>query len=141
MSPAIRRTRGEALRFLVVGSTTVLVDFVTYVGLLALGTNISVAKALGLVVATLFAFAANRIWTFKVVHYSHGQFVRFLFAYAVASATNVGVNALGVWILGTGELGLTIAYLAATGTSATMNFLSMKFFVFATWMEPEKAPE
>ncbi len=46
-------------------------------------------------------------------------------------AVNVAVNAGVVWLLGAGRLGLVAGFLVATGLSATLNFLGMKFLVFS----------
>ena len=51
--------------FLIVGSLTVLVDFAVYRGLLWLDiTSIDLAKGVSFLAGTIFAYFANRFWTF-----------------------------------------------------------------------------
>ena len=55
----------ELAIFLVVGATTVLLDFVSYQGLVEFEMmTVDIAKATGFLIGTLFAYFANRFWTF-----------------------------------------------------------------------------
>ncbi len=88
----------QAARFLLVGATTVAIDFVVYQLLLALGVLLDPAKALSFVVATVCAYLFNRSFTFRA---SGGGHVvrRFVLLYSLALVVNVGVNALVLWAL------------------------------------------
>ncbi len=117
--------------FLVVGGLTVLVDFCVYRGLVwTQWFGVDSAKAIGFLAGTVFAYFANKRWTFA--HHTHaaGSVWRFILVYLLSLGANVAVNALWLnyWV------GITsvvlIAFLVATGVSATLNFLGMKFFVF-----------
>ena len=116
-------------RFLIVGSTTVLVDFATYSAMLAVGLGIDPAKGLGFIVGTIFAYLANRRWTFEAGR-TQGRFPRFLALYLTTLVVNVGVNAALVALAGTATLALGFAFVIATGVSASLNFLGMKYIVF-----------
>ncbi|MBF0175274.1 MAG: GtrA family protein [Magnetococcales bacterium] len=120
----------ELLRFLVVGSTTVLIDFLTYRLLIWLNVSLPAAKAVGFVVGSVFAFLANRGWTFQSQATGMGLVVRFGIVYLAGLGVNVGANSLLLWQFGVGEWGLRFAFLVATALSATFNFLGMKHFVF-----------
>jgi len=113
--------------FLIVGSLTVLIDFLAYRGLVWMGLiGVDMAKAVGFLIGTVFAYFANRIWTFGHQAHAPGSAWRFVVLYTVTLGANVWVNALALaWL---GEAGL--AFLLATGVSASLNFLGMKWFVF-----------
>ncbi|WP_036169908.1 GtrA family protein [Massilia sp. 9096] len=130
--------RRELLVFLVVGSLTVLVDFLTYRGLLWSGMVwTGGAKAVGFLAGTVFAYFANRAWTFG--HRSHrpGTAWRFALLYAVTLGTNVSVNATALRFLAGTGFAVQLAFLAATGVSTCLNFLGMKLFVFRVTIHPE----
>ena len=117
--------------FLVVGTLTVLVDFLSYQGLLALsGWGNDTAKAIGFLVGTLFAYVANRFWTFGHQTHAGSSVWRFGLLYAATLGANVATNALMLQALGPRAGAVQLAFLVATGVSAVMNFLGMKFYVF-----------
>ena len=130
---ASARTRSQVGRFLMIGVLTVLVDFSTYRVLLGVGMEISWAKAIGFVVGTAFAYFANRRWTFADSTPRRGSALRFALLYASTLVANVGVNMLvllaAMRIVGP-AIAVPVAFLCATGLSATLNFLGMKFLVF-----------
>lgn len=121
----------EIRRFIVVGSTTVAIDFFTYGAMLLLGMAIASAKAIGFATGMLFAWVANRIWTFSAGG-GWARFAGFTALYMVTLAINVSANQIGVSLLGTEKFDIVMAFLFATGLSATANFLGMKFVVFRT---------
>ncbi|MES2356517.1 MAG: GtrA family protein [Pseudomonadota bacterium] len=127
----------ELAIFLVVGLLTVLIDFVFYRGFIWLGvTSVDVAKAIGFLVGTLFAYFANRIWTFGHKSHAAGSAWRFAVLYATTLGANVLVNAMALKLLADAIIAVPLAFLLATGVSASLNFLGMKFFVF----KPTAAP-
>ena len=119
----------QVRRFLIVGSTTVLVDFASYSGCLWLGMPIDPAKGFGFIVGTAFAYFANRFWTFEASG-QQGRFRHFMVLYLTTLVVNVAVNAAVVSGVGTSAIGLGFAFVVATGVSASLNFLGMKFIVF-----------
>jgi putative flippase GtrA len=122
--------RRELPVFLVVGVTTVLIDFSVYRGLVWCGLAVDAAKAAGFLTGTLFAYAANKAWTFGHKPHAPGSAWRFIVLYSLTLAANVLINGQVLRLLPGLALGVQIAFLAATGTSAALNFLGMKFFVF-----------
>ena len=121
----------ELYLFLIVGSLTVLVDFITYRGLVFVQLlNVSTAKAAGFLTGTTFAYFANRFWTFGHLPDSAGSVWRFILLYAATLASNVYINALMLDKLARLTIAVQAAFILATGTSAILNFLGMKFFVF-----------
>ena len=121
----------ELVIFLIVGASTVLVDFMTYRGLIEFQVmEVDMAKATGFLVGTLFAYFSNRFWTFG--HKSHvpGSAWRFSALYASTFGANVLINALALKLLSDTAFAFQLAFLLATGASACLNFLGMRIFVF-----------
>ena len=123
----------ELSKVLIVGFLTVLVDFLTYRGLdWTELTGVDWAKAIGFITGTVFAYVANRIWTFGDKEHVPGSVWRFCILYASTLVANVFVNAQALAFLIDAPFAIQIAFLSATGVSATLNFLGMKYFVFRT---------
>ena len=158
----------ELAIFLIVGTLTVMIDFLTYRGLVwtqLLGVDS--AKGLGFLTGTVFAYFANRFWTFGHKTHAVGSAWRFIILYSLTLATNVLVNAFLMSYLPiqlpvlldmlkeatqlimidqpiyeevngmlnkllNKEITIQIAFLVATVTSAALNFIGMKLFVFKT---------
>lgn len=117
--------------FLIVGSLTVLVDFMVYRGLLWFDlTGIDIAKGISFLAGTVFAYFANRFWTFGHRSSASGSGWRFALLYLSTLIANIVVNALALTTLNTVPSAMQWAFLLATGVSATLNFIGMKYFVF-----------
>lgn len=123
--------RRELLVFLVVGSLTVLVDFLSYRSLLWSGlVEVGPAKTVGFLAGTVFAYFANRAFTFGGHTHRRGTAWRFALLYACTLGANVGVNGWVLGMLGNDAWRVQAAFLVATAVSTCMNFLGMKLFVF-----------
>jgi putative flippase GtrA len=126
-------THHQAARFLVVGATTVAIDFVLYQLLHRAGLPLDAAKAVSFVLATVCAYLLNRSVTFRA---AGGRRVagRFVALYTVALVVNVGVNAAVLALLHPEEpvptVPVVVAFLAAQVVSSTLNFLGMRSWVF-----------
>lgn len=121
----------ELTIFLAVGATTVLIDFAAYRGLVGFGLmNVDLAKATGFIVGTVFAYFANRFWTFGKKSHAPGSAWRFVLLYACTLGANVLVNWSVLQFLDETTTGVQFAFLAATGVSAVLNFFGMKHLVF-----------
>lgn len=130
----------ELTAFLVVGSLTVMVDFCTYHGVLWLGwAGVDAAKGLGFLIGTVFAYVANRHWTFGHKQHAAGSVWRFALLYAATLGANVAINAGALAALRNWPGHVHLAFLLATGTSATLNFVGMKLFVFKAAPRPDLA--
>ncbi|MDN0118625.1 GtrA family protein [Yersinia frederiksenii] len=124
----------QLMIFLIVGSLTVFIDFLTYRALITLDLlGIDMAKATGFIIGTIFAYLANRIWTFGRQTHASGSIWRFIVLYAVTLGINVWMNAIVLASL----QAVQIAFLVATGISALLNFIGMKWFVFKSARKTE----
>ena len=117
----------EVGRFLIVGLLTVGLDYSIYSTLLWLAVPVAPAKAAGFIGGAVFAFFANREITFLAKGRSYAP-LRFGLVYLISLAANVGMNKLALTLL---PDAIKIAFLVATGVSATLNFVGMKLFVFS----------
>lgn len=123
-------SRSQLFRFLLVGGSTVLLDLLVYKVLLT-GLSPSLAKAISFLCGTVYAYQFNRVWTFKAGSASIPQALKFGLVYGTNLGINVGTNAAMLSLLPSAlPWRLNLAFLIATGTSAVLNFLGMKWLVF-----------
>jgi putative flippase GtrA len=133
MIPPIKRELGI---FLIVGLLTVGIDFLIYRGFIYLQPfgldSVNIAK--GFSSGTIFAYFANRFWTFNQQATGAGSVLRFVMVYILGLIANIAINYLCIeWFSSPAlamEYTLLIAFILATGVSASFNFIGMKFFVF-----------
>lgn len=126
--------------FLVVGISTVVVDYIFYRGMVALQwTTIDFAKAFGFIVGTLFAYVANRFWTFSHKETANNSVLKFALLYGVTLSANVLVNSQFLEFLENVDYAVQLSFFFATGVSATLNFIGMKFVVFKPRTEIEES--
>ena len=126
----MRLLKNEINRFLLVGITTVLIDLSVYSLLLFLELDTYISKGISFNVGALFAFYANKNFTFKSNTKSPFKFILFLILYFTTLGINVSFNEIILSLIGKSELSLFIAFVIATAISATINFLGMKHIVF-----------
>jgi len=121
----------EVTIFLIVGLSTVAVDFVFYLCFVEFQImEIDMAKATGFLAGTLFAYFANRFWTFGHKPHVPGSALRFSALYSSTLGANVLINSFALRLLADMSASIELAFLLATGISALLNFLGMKLFVF-----------
>ena len=120
----------EVARFLIVGGTTVLIDLICYFMLIYTGFDTPLSKGISFSIGTVFAYFANRNYTFQS---SMGGFVRFTvftLLYLSTLVVNVASNEIVLKFTSHINGSLMIAFLIATSLSATLNFIGMKYIVF-----------
>ena len=117
--------------FLIVGVLTVAIDFVIYRSLSFGGlVGQDSAKAIGFISGSLFAYFANKVWTFNSQQPVHSSIFLFAVLYAFTLGANVWVNHLLVINLAPFSFLIETSFLVATMISATLNFMGMKFIIF-----------
>ncbi len=117
-------------RFLLVGGATVLIDFIIYLLLLFLGFETDLSKSFSFSGGAIFAYFANRRYTFKSKRKGLFSFMLFWVLYILTLTINVSVNELALLIFGKTQLFIIFAFLIATGLSATINYIGMKYIIF-----------
>lgn len=135
MAAPIKRELGI---FLIVGLLTVGIGFLIYRGFIYLQPfgldSINIAKGFSFTSGTIFAYFANRFWTFNQQTTSPNSILRFVLVYIFGLIANIAVNYLTNEWFSSPVLALNyallLAFILATGVSASLNFIGMKFFVF-----------
>ena len=120
----------EIARFLIVGGTTVLIDLICYFILIYIGFDTSLSKGVSFSVGTVFAYFANRNYTFKSATAGFFNFAVFTLLYLSTLVVNVASNEIVLKLTSHINGYLLIAFLIATSLSATLNFIGMKYIVF-----------
>ena len=120
----------ELLKYIFVGLSTVLIDFLIYKFLIKF-IVIYLAKTISFLSGTFFSYQLNRTWTFKSEEKTLSQFIKYLIIHITSLVLNVFINSL---LLNTFSknyfLSYEVSFLIATLTSATYNFLFIKIFIF-----------
>ena len=120
----------ELLKYIFVGLSTVLIDFLIYKFLIKF-IFIYLAKTISFLSGTFFSYQLNRTWTFKSGEKTLSQFIKYLIIHITSLVLNVFINSL---LLNTFSknyfLSYEVSFLIATLTSATYNFLFIKIFIF-----------
>jgi len=127
----IKILESETGRFLLVGGVTVFIDFIIYLFLLfILDLETEISKGVGFSSGALFAYFVNRSYTFNSS--TKGLFVFLLFwaLYITTLSVNIATNELGLAYLGVSNFGIGLSLFIATGLSALLNFIGMKYLVF-----------
>ena len=120
----------EILRFLLIGSSTVLLDLICYYILIQFDILTSISKGLSFSIGAIYAYIANKSFTFKHKHYRLSQFFLFLLLYLSTLLVNVIVNEILLNFFSRTSASLIFAFFSATFASASLNFLGMKYIVF-----------
>jgi len=116
----------ELLKYIFVGLSTVLIDFLIYKFLIKF-IVIYLAKTISFLSGTFFSYQLNRTWTFKSGKKTLSQFIKYLIIHITSLILNVFINSL---LLNTFSKNYfwsyEVCFLIATLTSATYNFLFIK---------------
>ena len=120
----------EVRFFLLVGVLTVLIDYLVYFISRKLIINISQAKALGFMTGTFFSFLANRNITFRNQNNIWDHLYKFFILYSGTLFLNVTINNSLLNWFSNFDYKVQLSFLIATLTSAIINFIGMKYFVF-----------
>ncbi len=116
--------------FLIIGFTTILIDYSTYRSLIFFESNISIAKSISFAFGTIFSFIANRSITFNVKNDFFGHLIKFSLLYSTSLVFNVFVNTISLGLFSNSNLKIQISFILATIISAITNFFGMKYLVF-----------
>ena len=116
--------------FILIGILTVLIDYLAYNFSQKINLSVTEAKAFGFISGTVFSFLANRNITFKNYDNIRGHFYKFLILYAGTLFSNIIINNTLLNWLTDFLYKVQLSFIVATSTSAIINFIGMKYFVF-----------
>lgn len=118
----------QAFIFLFVGSSSVLIDYTSYVLLIITGLNRDFSKGLGFLSGAIFAYYANKKITFN--YSGPKRIYQFAAIYVISLVLNISINSASLELLPQTEPSTNVAFILATIASASFNFLGMKYFAF-----------
>ena len=135
-------------KFGLVGGLSFVIDISVYY-FLSQFLPTSIAKSIGILVATYVNYQLNKYWTWGQKDKNKGRLVKYLALYAVSGITNVGTNELLLHYLPNAEFSTNlifpsndvkhllsfkvdkiVAVLGATLMGMVINFLGQKLWVF-----------
>ena len=118
-------------RFIVIGFSTVAIDYILYSFLVNVGIERTYGKGLGFMSGVVYSFLLNKNWTFEFKGSTSGSATRYIALYGLTLAINVGVNDYIIALVAsTGANGHALSFVLATAISAIANFLGMRYYVF-----------
>lgn len=122
----------EIKYFLLVGITTVFIDYLIYSLSRKFLINSSQAKAFGFIAGSFFAFLANRNLTFRDTSNIWRNLYKFFILYSGTLFFNVIINKSLLNLFYDFYYNVQLSFLTATSISAMLNFIGMKYIVFIT---------
>tara|TARA_Y100000768_G_scaffold381630_2_gene360634 strand:+ start:773 stop:1180 length:408 start_codon:yes stop_codon:yes gene_type:complete len=120
----------KVLRFLFVGSSTVLIDFIVYSILYLIGINSKISKSLGFVSGTLYAYYMNKNITFKSDKKGIKVFISFIILYIFSLFINVSINETLLHLTFFFNYKYLFSFFIATLVSAILNYTVMNLIIF-----------
>ena len=134
----------QVIKFALIGILAVVVDLICYYILLnvlpeklfSIMSNEAFAKAVSFICGMTVTYTLNKLWTWKQNYRSQKRLVKFSFLYGLSLILNVGANSVLLFMLHEYESLFDlpnkyfIAFVGATGVSASINFIGQKFWVF-----------
>ena len=117
----------QIFRFLLVGGIAVIIDaFVYAIVIKFLGANHGIAKRLSFIIGSVWAFLANKKFTFGSAAPIKKELILFVMLYMSSYLTNGWVHD---YFLQTFSISW-FAFLTATAVSTCINYVGQKFVVF-----------
>jgi len=114
------------MRFILVGCCSTGIDFVIYM-IISTKLTIALSKSISLITSSVFSYFINKLYTFNNTNKTNiNCLVRFYIIFIANFCINLGVNYIIYY--GTGYK--LIAYIVATISGMTINYMGQKFFVF-----------
>ena len=121
----VQKYKSQA-RFLVVGGSSTLLDFVIYM-LLSTKVDITISKCISMSISSIYSFFINKNWTF-----SDSEKITIVLAlkYILCVLINIGVNTLVNTLTFSITNNKIISFIIATGIAMIVNFVIQKEVVF-----------
>lgn len=114
------------VRFFIVGVVTTTIDWTIY-WFLSQMMNITIAKIFSMLVASLFSYSLNKVWTFKNSDRRHEKY---LWKYYVTFIINIAINTTVNTLIYNNTRTKLFALIVATGCATVINYIMQRFWVF-----------
>ncbi len=139
----------QLIKFTLIGLLAVFVDMASYYVLLnifplkmsSFFSNEAIAKTLSFICGMSITYTFNKLWTWKKSDKSKKRFAKFACLYGASLIINVSVNSFLLYLLYDKKelidlpFKYLIAFIGATGISASVNFIGQKTWVFKSVIE------
>ena len=76
-----RYFNSQIFKFLIVGMTTVFIDYLFYYFLFLIGITTDISKGVSFIIGAIFAYIANKYFTFNYYEYSNRSILFFCILY------------------------------------------------------------
>ncbi len=125
-----RYFNSQIFKFLIVGMTTVFIDYIFYYCLFLIGITTDISKGVSFIIGAIFAYVANKYFTFNYYEYSNRSILFFCILYLISLTVNIYTNEFFLRSLSNLIFNFEISFIVATMISAAINFIGMKYIVF-----------
>lgn len=123
-----KKYKTSFFRFLVVGGCSTLIDFIVYM-FLSQQISLNISKITSMIVASLFSYLANKLFTFKNYERTYWLYlIKFYIVFILNLATNVFVNYVFFHLTGC----KVFAFILATIAGMMVNYIGQKYYVFSS---------
>lgn len=114
------------IRFAIVGTITTVIDFIIY-WFISKTCDISVAKCISMLLASIVSYFLNKLWTFENNDKKNSKYLwKFYVTFGVNMGINISVNRL-VYSLSNNKIW---AFILATGCATVVNYILQRVWVF-----------
>ena len=117
----------KELRFLIVGGSSTLLDFIIYM-VLSSKINMNISKMISMTISCVYSFFINKNWTFSNKRQIN---IVLIIKYIVGQVLNIGINTLTNTLVYQLCHFKIVAFFFATCVAMTFNFLFQNFIVFS----------
>jgi putative flippase GtrA len=118
---------GEIIKFIVVGVFAVIIDGTTYALMIrTIGFEHGLSKRLSFILGSVWAFFANKYFTFNSSAPARKEIILFSILYITTYSINGWIHDI-TWEVSALDW---LSFLTATATSTVINYLGQKFVVF-----------
>ncbi len=115
------------IRFIIVGGTATLIDYIIY-WFLSMEVNINIAKGISITCSCIYSYFMNKLFTFRRKEKSSKNL---LLKYIGTQIINIGINTGSNMLLYQALGSKVIGMVCATGVASVTNYFMQKFFVFS----------
>ena len=126
MLPTLLIKYGSIWRWALVGATTTIIDYITFISLYSVITTVLVANFCAGLVSVSFNYAAHYFWSFK----SRSEHKKAGIKYLINLITFWSISTIMLKMLISAGLDPKIAKLIPIPIIAPLSFLSLRFLVF-----------
>ncbi|PCJ65223.1 MAG: hypothetical protein COA58_10200 [Bacteroidetes bacterium] len=147
---AIYQASKQLTKFVISGVIAVAVDFVVYYALSQfVGLHVDISKGLSFCSGMFVTYNLNKYWTWRQTDKNNTRLALFAALYLVAMVINIATNHYAIDVIPDSEflssikdssgsiqelfaikIDKVMAFIIATGLSATFTFLGQKFWLF-----------